>query len=855
MSANSSSSSLPSSSPLGVCDPSPVPKKKRKIRLHQDEEENGDDNQRNGIEEIEAALVEDEEDTLNGNRIDDDIDLVDADHADVTVRKRLIKSSPISSSSPPSSPVLSSSPKHLRPKKDLSAAEKKRIAQVQAEKKSQPTLNNFFGAKSTPSKGSIASFFKKVGAKTETTKDSDNKTDASTKEIESVAVATVDEDGNITMGEEKSLLSPPASSPFSMLPSSPSTKKPTAGKRKRDADEEATRQSASPAEVKEANGTNGSIGMKQQEGEDDKERIAAAAAAVVAVEKKSTDEENVARLKAEAEKKAEAERAQKEKEKAKEKEKEKVKEKVKSKEKEKALDTDQPASSASSSSSSSKWSKTVLSSPEGEDEMVDLGSSDNPRPSDDGDVEDEDDWEKETDAALHSADSSADYDPVKAATWKIGADVPFAALAAVFERLEGERSRLLTVAWLSDFFRSVIATSPHQLVTCVYLACNQIAPAYEGERTNVGDSILIRAIADATGKKPAQLSKDFKSSGDLGEVALNSRGSQSTLGNMFGARPKPLMCRGVFDMYRIMADTSAPGMSGKGSQDVRASKIKSLLVACQGAEAKYIVRGLQGNLRIHMAEKGVISALARAVTLTPPSLNGTLPPPIIDIRKTTKKEEVQRLLERNIELVNQAYIELPNHRKVIECILKYGVEELPNKVFLEPGIPVKVMLGKPCNGVLAILEKFGTNKFTLEYKYDGARCQIHMLDDGTIKMYSRNSQSDTEKYPDLVRDLPKAFNTEVIVEKDEDDGQNATASNETVAVEPFEMKNFIIDCEVVAWDRVAKKILPFQTLTTRKKKDVSDENITVQVCLFGFDLLFMNGVVRLRINYTITLMR
>ncbi|ETO18604.1 hypothetical protein RFI_18662 [Reticulomyxa filosa] len=51
----------------------------------------------------------------------------------------------------------------------------------------------------------------------------------------------------------------------------------------------------------------------------------------------------------------------------------------------------------------------------------------------------------------------------------------------------------------------------------------------------------------------------------------------------------------------------------------------------------------------------------------------------------------------------------------------------------------------------------------------------------------------------------------------------------------------VIDSEVVAYDRKSNKILPFQQLTTRKHKGVDEGNITVQLCIFAFDLLFLNG--------------
>ena len=54
-------------------------------------------------------------------------------------------------------------------------------------------------------------------------------------------------------------------------------------------------------------------------------------------------------------------------------------------------------------------------------------------------------------------------------------------------------------------------------------------------------------------------------------------------------------------------------------------------------------------------------------------------------------------------------------------------------------------------------------------------------------------------------------------------------------------KSFVLDCESVGWDVVEKKVLPFQQLMTRKKKDVRVEDVKVKVCVFAFDLLFLNG--------------
>lgn len=56
------------------------------------------------------------------------------------------------------------------------------------------------------------------------------------------------------------------------------------------------------------------------------------------------------------------------------------------------------------------------------------------------------------------------------------------------------------------------------------------------------------------------------------------------------------------------------------------------------------------------------------------------------------------------------------------------------------------MLAKPTKAITEVLDRFEGKRFTCEYKYDGERAQVHYLEDGSIKVFSRNSEDMSVKY-------------------------------------------------------------------------------------------------------------
>jgi DNA ligase-1 len=309
----------------------------------------------------------------------------------------------------------------------------------------------------------------------------------------------------------------------------------------------------------------------------------------------------------------------------------------------------------------------------------------------------------------------------------------------------------------------------------------------------------------------------------LGTVAKASKGKQRTLS--FGVKPKPLLAKDVLAVFREIAHTS-----GAQSQKHKVDKIKKLLVRAQGPEAKYIIRGLQGKLRIGLARSTVLISLAHAFCTTQPEgvaqySNSTeddneddevkeLLPEEVQLYRKSKNSKSDRA-EAAVIIIKKAYSEVPSYDRLLDSLLKVPLDQLHIACTLTPGIPVEPMLAKPTKSIQEVLKRLNGQRFTCEYKYDGERAQVHMLEDGTFKVFSRNLLDTSVKYPEVPQYVKEASKDDVT--------------------------SFVLDTEVVAFNRETGKLVPFQILSTRKKTEESDETAKVQVIVQAFDLMYLNG--------------
>ena len=311
--------------------------------------------------------------------------------------------------------------------------------------------------------------------------------------------------------------------------------------------------------------------------------------------------------------------------------------------------------------------------------------------------------------------------------------------------------------------------------------------------------------------------------GDAGDVAFEAKKRQSfTL-----RKPKPLTIRGVYQSLVKIAKTQ-----GTGSGEIKQRVVDRLLQDARGAEeSRYIVRTLcqhvsstfyklssladDRKLRIGAVKTTMLIAISRAFLLSRP-YNADFPVRSPAELAALKKEDLVEVWSKAEEIVKACFAKRPNYNDLIPVLLEIGVcEELLIRCGLAMHIPLRPMLGSITRDLSEMLTKLQGRDFSCEYKYDGQRAQVHCDDQGTVSIFSRHLELMTDKYPDLVALIPRIRGEGV--------------------------GSFIMEGEVVAVDQDSGELKTFQTLANRARKDVAIGSVTVKVCLFSFDLMYLNG--------------
>lgn len=222
------------------------------------------------------------------------------------------------------------------------------------------------------------------------------------------------------------------------------------------------------------------------------------------------------------------------------------------------------------------------------------------------------------------------------------------------------------------------------------------------------------------------------------------------------------------------------GASGSGSKARKRRLLEALLSKASPVEADYLTRIIFGEMRIGAVEGIMIEAIAAAAKVDP-------------------------------DIVRRANMLRGDISEVGSIALLKGEQAL-RSLNLRLLVPIKPMLAEMSYEIREVFAEHG-GKTAFEYKYDGARIQIHKHS-GQIRVFSRRLTDVTESLPDIVE----------------------------LARSKLRAEEFLIEGEVVAVGRGGKPV-PFQDLMRRFRRvhEVQKSIREIPLRLYLFDIIYLNG--------------
>lgn len=222
--------------------------------------------------------------------------------------------------------------------------------------------------------------------------------------------------------------------------------------------------------------------------------------------------------------------------------------------------------------------------------------------------------------------------------------------------------------------------------------------------------------------------------------------------------------------------------TGPGSQERKIKLFAELLRAASPKEARYLTRIVLGTLRLGTGTMTVLDSLAIAFTGT----------------------------KANKPKLEHAYNICSDIGAVARAVATKGLAGVV-RFDVVVGRPIKMMLAQRVTSIAEIKERI-PGAIAIEEKYDGERIQVHKKGQEVV-LYSRRQENITHQFPDVVAAVLKQINA-----------RDCVIEGEAVAIKAEDV------------------LLPFQILMQRRRKYEIERYVReIPVCLYLFDLLYLNG--------------
>ena len=351
----------------------------------------------------------------------------------------------------------------------------------------------------------------------------------------------------------------------------------------------------------------------------------------------------------------------------------------------------------------------------------------------------------------------------------------FALFVNVCEEIQSSTSKNKKVDILSKYLAKL---SEDSLPLAARFLGGRIFQKGSALSLNLGFTTIMNSlceIAELTTTEIQQIYLKYGDLGKLGEYAISKKHTVPLFQQL--EKQDTLTMSYVFSILKKIAD-----IEGAGSNKDKKKNLTGLLISCSPMEGKYLIKIMNGELRIGLVEGLVELALAKAFDSS-----------IKDIREAM-------LLSGDIGSVS-----LLAKNKTL------------NTMEVRPLSPLSFMLADVMFTAEEVINYYGKS-LICEYKYDGIRVQLHKFRD-TIRMFSRKLEDIAFAFPEIV----EAF------------------KNESLTSFYFKSSDFILDGEIIGFKN--SKPLHFQELQKRlRRKKLTDKFAElVPVIYVVYDILYLEG--------------